>query len=130
MDFEAARAGLIQHLRMEIRDEYVLAAMSNVPRELFVPADEKHLAYEDRPLPIGCEQTISQPLIIAMMTSALLKNGIEHLSKVRLDLLNWMEEKEYESIRQMQGSMSQLSVTDPAAFERANYMKVLRSFAF
>ena len=66
---------------------------------------------------------------VAMMTSALLKYGIDHLAKVRLDLLNWMEEKEYESIRQMQGSMSQLSVTDPAAFERANYMKVLRSFA-
>lgn len=66
---------------------------------------------------------------VAMMTSALLKYGIEHLAKVRLDVLNWMEEKEYESIRQMQGSMSQLSVSDPAAFERANYMKVLRSFA-
>jgi dihydroorotate dehydrogenase (fumarate) len=66
---------------------------------------------------------------VAMMTSALLKFGIDHLAKVRLDMLNWMDEKEYESIRQMQGSMSQLSVTDPAAFERANYMKVLRSFA-
>ncbi len=66
---------------------------------------------------------------VAMMTSALLRNGTDHLAKVRLDLLNWMDEKEYELIRQMQGSMSQLSVTDPAAFERANYMKVLKSFA-
>lgn len=66
---------------------------------------------------------------VAMMTSALLKNGIEHLTRVRLDLIEWMEENEYESIRQMQGSMSHLSVSDPEAFERANYMKVLRSFS-
>jgi dihydroorotate dehydrogenase (fumarate) len=65
---------------------------------------------------------------VAMMTSALLKNGIEHLGKVRADLLRWMEEHEYESIRQMQGSMSQKSVAEPAAFERANYMKVLSSY--
>jgi dihydroorotate dehydrogenase (fumarate) len=66
---------------------------------------------------------------VAMMTSALLTNGIDHLAKVRLEVLNWMEEHEYESIRQMQGSMSQLSVTDPEAFERANYMKVLKSYS-
>jgi dihydroorotate dehydrogenase (fumarate) len=66
---------------------------------------------------------------VAMLTSALLTNGIDHLAKVRLDMLNWMEEHEYESVRQMQGSMSQLSVTDPEAFERANYMKVLKSYS-
>jgi dihydroorotate dehydrogenase (fumarate) len=66
---------------------------------------------------------------VAMMTSALLKHGIEHLVKVHADLVRWMEEHEYESIRQMRGSMSQRSSPDPAAFERANYMKVLRSYA-
>jgi dihydroorotate dehydrogenase (fumarate) len=66
---------------------------------------------------------------VAMMTSALLVNGIEHLTAVRSDLLAWMEAHEYESIRQMQGSMSYRSVRDPAAFERANYMKVLSSYA-
>lgn len=66
---------------------------------------------------------------VAMMTSALLKNGIEHLVKVRADLLAWMEEHEYVSIRQMQGSMSHRSVANPAAFERANYTKVLSSYA-
>jgi dihydroorotate dehydrogenase (fumarate) len=66
---------------------------------------------------------------VAMMTSALLKHGIEHLAAVRADLLTWMEEHEYESIRQMQGSMSHRSVPDPAAFERGNYMKVLSSYA-
>ena len=66
---------------------------------------------------------------VAMMTSALLVNGIEHLTAVRSDLLAWMEAHEYESIRQMQGSMSYRSVREPAAFERANYMKVLSSYA-
>ncbi|HYB75026.1 MAG TPA: dihydroorotate dehydrogenase-like protein [Candidatus Sulfotelmatobacter sp.] len=66
---------------------------------------------------------------VAMMTSALLKHGIGHLTQVRAELLAWMEEHEYESIRQMQGSMSQRKVAQPAAFERANYMRVLRSYA-
>ena len=65
---------------------------------------------------------------VAMMTSALLKHGIEHLRTVRADLLAWMEAHEYESIRQMQGSMSHRSVAEPAAFERANYIKVLSSY--
>jgi dihydroorotate dehydrogenase (fumarate) len=62
---------------------------------------------------------------VAMMTSALLRNGIEHLATVRADLEAWMQEHEYDSIRQMQGSMSQRSVAEPAAFVRANYMKML-----
>jgi dihydroorotate dehydrogenase (fumarate) len=66
---------------------------------------------------------------VAMMTSALLKNGIEHLKTVREGIEAWMEKHEYASIRQMQGSMSQKSVAEPAAFVRANYMKVLRSYA-
>ena len=66
---------------------------------------------------------------VAMMTSALLKRGIEHLSVVRAGMLAWMEAHEYESIEQMQGSMSYRSVREPAAFERANYMKVLSSYA-
>jgi dihydroorotate dehydrogenase (fumarate) len=65
---------------------------------------------------------------VAMMTSALLKLGIEHLTTVVADLLKWMEDHEYESIRQMQGSMSQRNVAEPAAFERANYLKVLSSY--
>ena len=66
---------------------------------------------------------------VAMMTSALLRNGIGHLATVRTELLKWMEEHEYESIHQMQGSMSQRSVADPSAFQRANYVKVLSSYA-
>jgi dihydroorotate dehydrogenase (fumarate) len=66
---------------------------------------------------------------VAMMTSALLKNGVGHLTAVRDGIVRWMEEHEYASIRQMQGSMSQKSVAQPTAFVRANYMKVLHSYA-
>jgi dihydroorotate dehydrogenase (fumarate) len=66
---------------------------------------------------------------VAMMTSALLRNGIPHLKTVLSGVVEWMEKHEYASIRQMQGSMSQKSVAEPAAFERANYMKVLSSYA-
>jgi dihydroorotate dehydrogenase (fumarate) len=65
---------------------------------------------------------------VAMMTSALLQNGVAHLDAVRSDILRWMEEHEYESIQQMRGSMSQRNVPDPAAYERANYMRVLSSY--
>jgi protein-L-isoaspartate(D-aspartate) O-methyltransferase len=82
MDFEAARARLIEHLSHEIRDKRVLDAMARVPRERFVPPDEEHLAYEDIPLPIGLDQTISQPLIIAMMTEALELTGGEKVLEV------------------------------------------------
>ncbi|MCL4490184.1 MAG: dihydroorotate dehydrogenase-like protein [Chloroflexi bacterium] len=65
---------------------------------------------------------------VAMMTSALLERGIHHLRGVLGDLTHWMESREYASIAQMRGSMSQRAVAQPAAFERANYMKVLRSY--
>jgi len=51
---------------------------------------------------------------VAMTTSAILKHGIEHLETILADLRAWMEEHEYESIRQMQGSMSRQKVADPA----------------
>lgn len=64
----------------------------------------------------------------AMMTSAILKNGIDHVKTLNADLVKWMDEHEYESIKQMQGSMSMKSVAQPAAYLRANYMKVLGSY--
>ncbi len=66
---------------------------------------------------------------VVAMASALLRNGIGHLATIRKDMLAWMEEHEYESIRQMQGSMSQRAVADPAAFQRANYVRVLSSYS-
>jgi dihydroorotate dehydrogenase (fumarate) len=65
---------------------------------------------------------------VAMTTSALLKKGPQRATKILRKLEKWMEENEYQSIQQMQGSMSQKAVADPAAFERANYMKVLNSY--
>ena len=65
---------------------------------------------------------------VTMMCSALLKNGPGHVRRVLEGLNRWMEEHEYESISQMKGSMSQKSVADPAAFERANYVKALNRF--
>jgi len=82
MDFAAARAELVRQLSTEIRDKRVLAAMARVPRECFVPPEERHLAYEDRPLPIGFDQTISQPFIIALMTEALELTGDEKVLEV------------------------------------------------
>jgi dihydroorotate dehydrogenase (fumarate) len=66
---------------------------------------------------------------VAMMTSALLKRGISYLDTLTTELLLWMGEHEYDSIRQMQGSMSRNAVPQPKAFERANYVKVLSSYA-
>jgi len=82
MDFEAARAELIKHLSTEIKDELVLAVMARVPRERFVPPHSQHLAYEDEPLPIGFDQTISQPFIIALMTEALELTGSEKVLEI------------------------------------------------
>jgi dihydroorotate dehydrogenase (fumarate) len=66
---------------------------------------------------------------VAMTTSAILKNGVDYMETMLADVRNWMEEREYESIRQMQGSMSRQKVADPTAFSRANYLKVLSSYS-
>jgi len=73
---------LFQHLDAEIEDKRVLAAMSRVPRERFVPLEQQSMAYDDRPLPIGLDQTISQPLIVALMTEALELTGDEKVLEV------------------------------------------------
>jgi len=65
---------------------------------------------------------------VAMMASELLQSGIGRINEVLTEMKQWMEEHEYESVSQMIGSMSQKNVIDPAAFERANYMKTLASF--
>lgn len=65
---------------------------------------------------------------VAMMCSALLHHGPQHIATVLGGLQQWMEEKEYASVAQLKGSMSQRSVAEPAAFERANYMKALNSW--
>ena len=68
---EAPRSQLIKHLNREINDKRVIEAISHVPRELFVPPSAYSYAYDDRPLSIGYQQTISQPYIVALMTEAM-----------------------------------------------------------
>jgi dihydroorotate dehydrogenase (fumarate) len=65
---------------------------------------------------------------VTMMCSALLKNGLRRIREVELEMVQWMEEHEYESVEQMKGSMSHKSCPHPSAFERANYMKALKSY--
>ncbi len=65
---------------------------------------------------------------VVMIASEILKNGYNRVPDMLANMTAWMDEHEYESIQQMQGSMSQKAVREPAAFERANYMRVLGSF--
>ena len=63
---------------------------------------------------------------VTMMCSSLIRHGIDHLRHVERELRDWMEAHEYESVAQMQGSMSQLKCSDPGAFERAQYMRAVK----
>jgi dihydroorotate dehydrogenase (fumarate) len=65
---------------------------------------------------------------IAMMTSAILESGFDHFGKILKEMEHWLDEHEYDSIKLLHGSMSQRSVGEPAAYERANYLKVLTSY--
>jgi dihydroorotate dehydrogenase (fumarate) len=65
---------------------------------------------------------------VTMLASALLLHGVERLHRIETDLLAWLELHEYESISQLRGSMSQRRVPDPAAFERAHYIRTVGTF--
>ena len=77
---------------------------------------------------LGVVKSMMAGAKVAMMASSLLHNGEQSVTQILNELEAWMIDHEYQSIQQMQGSMSQKSVKEPAAFERANYMKVLGSF--
>jgi dihydroorotate dehydrogenase (fumarate) len=64
---------------------------------------------------------------VTMLCSTLLRNGASHLRYIEHGVVEWMEKHEYESVQQMKGSMSQLRCPDPSAFERAQYMRAVRS---
>jgi dihydroorotate dehydrogenase (fumarate) len=66
---------------------------------------------------------------VAMMTSALLRNGPDHLRRVEVGVRDWMDRHGYETVDRLRGRLSQRSVPDPATFERANYIKTLASHA-
>ncbi|NPV50063.1 MAG: dihydroorotate dehydrogenase-like protein [Candidatus Methanofastidiosum sp.] len=65
---------------------------------------------------------------VSMMTSALIKNGIEHIEKTLSEVTDWLSKHEYESMKSIQGLLSQENVLEPSAYERANYMKILGSY--
>lgn len=65
---------------------------------------------------------------VTMLCSVLLQKGIEHIRTVERGLCDWLEEREYESVEQLQGSMSQLHSADPSAFERAQYVRALQTY--
>ncbi len=65
---------------------------------------------------------------VTMLVSVLLRHGIEHIQVIEAGMRQWMEEHEYESVKQMQGSMSQINCPDESAFERAQYMKAIQSY--
>lgn len=78
----------------------------------------------------GAEDVIKLLMVganVTMLCSSLLRNGIDHLRSIEQGVRQWMESHEYESAEQMRGSMSQLHCPDPAAFERAQYMRAVKS---
>ena len=79
---EKARKSLFSNLRRKIGAESVISAMEQVPRERFVPAAHRRLAYSDMPVSIGEGQTISQPYIVALMLAALSLQGHEKVLEV------------------------------------------------
>jgi len=83
-DWEAERREMVeaQLRRRGIRDERVLRAMEEIPREEFVPPDARLLAYRDDPIDIGCSQTISQPYMTAVMAELLELKGNENVLEV------------------------------------------------
>lgn len=84
MNYEELRKDMVEYqlMRRGIRDKKVIDAFLKVAREKFVPEEMKKNAYEDRPLPIGEGQTISQPYIVALMTEALKLSGKEKVLEV------------------------------------------------
>lgn len=80
--YAASRKAMVAFLRLRISDERVLAAFGSVQRERFVPPELRHRAYDDTPLPIGRGQTISQPLVVAIMLELLALKGGEKVLDV------------------------------------------------
>lgn len=65
---------------------------------------------------------------VTMLCSTLLRYGVDYVKDIQEEVIEWMTEHEYESVMQLQGSMSQMNVADPSSFERAQYMKALNNY--
>jgi dihydroorotate dehydrogenase (fumarate) len=64
---------------------------------------------------------------VAMIASALYRHGVKHLPVMEREIREWLEKNEYESVKQLRGSLSQINCPDPSAFERAHYMRALQT---
>jgi dihydroorotate dehydrogenase (fumarate) len=143
---EAGANGLVLFNRF-YQPDFDLEALEVVPRlvlstsqELRLPLRWIAILYGRIPLDFALSTGIHTPedvlkAIMAgasacMVASTLLKYGVSHAEQLLDGVLAWMEEREYESIAQMRGSMSQKAVAEPAAFERANYIRVLSSYEY
>lgn len=83
LDHAQCRVHMVaEQIAPRVADRRILAAMEAVPRHLFIPPELQHQAYDDRPLPIGYEQTISQPLMVALLLDALSLEGNERVLDV------------------------------------------------
>ena len=132
MDFEVARASLIEHLATEIKDKRVLEVMAQVPRETFVPAKYAAQSYDDNPLPIGVGQTISQPYIVALMTQYLKLSGDEEVLEIgtgsgyQTAILGTLAKKVYTIERFNELSESAQAVLGRLGFENIEYYIAVR----
>lgn len=125
-DFDLEKLEVVPNLHLSVPDElrlrllWVAVVYGHVQADLAVTGGVHSAEDVLKAMMAGAK--------VAMLTSALFQHGIDYLRTLRHNLTVWMEEHEYESIRQMQGSMSRQALGDPEEFDRANYITVLGSY--
>ena len=125
-DFDLERLEVVPHLvlstqfAMRVPLRWVAILYGRVPVDLAITSGVRDHTDVLKGMMAGANVT--------MMAGELLRHGEKRIGEIVQAMTQWMEEHEYESVEQMQGSMSQKNVAEPAAFERANYMKVLQSW--
>lgn len=112
----------------------------STPQDLRLPLRWTAILYNTLPLDLAASggihtapdaiKLLMAGASVTMMVSALLRHGIDHIATVEKDMRSWLESHEYESIEQLQGSMSQTKCPDPTAFERAQYLKSLQTYPY
>jgi dihydroorotate dehydrogenase (fumarate) len=125
-DFDLERLEVVPHLVLSRADElhlpltWVAILYGRIPIDFAISSGVHSHSEVLKGLMAGANVT--------MLASELLRNGPGRIHEILNDLQAWMETHGYESVKQLQGSMSQRNVANPEAFERANYMKVLQSW--
>jgi dihydroorotate dehydrogenase (fumarate) len=106
---------------MRLPMHWIALLYGRIPSDFAATSGIHHAADVLKMLMVGAK--------ITQLTSALLRHGIEYIHTLEEGIRHWMRENEYESVAQMQGSLSQLHCPDPSAFERVQYMKALQTYA-